>query len=180
MVLNLVSSTLPCIRQPGPRLLKRCCTYRPSVIYLIANKLLYLSLSLSVRERNRQTEREREREKERERREGERRVCVSRRRQARVHASSSSFYCSSRNNIEHLLYTCLGSILNWSCLVSIHPCPMSIFTSSSSSFSSLSRGQEHQTQPPTLVTPIPILLSPLSSVPGYMHHRYMRCTTGLG
>ncbi len=71
--------------------LKRRCTYRPSVIYLIVNKLLSLSLSLSlslcVRERNRQTERERERE--REEREGERRVCVSRRRQARVHTSCS-------------------------------------------------------------------------------------------
>ena len=64
----------------GPRVpsggvtLKRRCTYRPSVIYLIANKL---------------SNTEREREREREKREGERRVCVSRRRQARVHASCS-------------------------------------------------------------------------------------------
>jgi len=47
----------------------------------------------------------------------------------------------------------------YSCVVAIHPCPMSIFTSSSS-FSLLSRGLEHQTQPPPPVTPIPLLLSP--------------------
>jgi hypothetical protein len=45
-----------------------------------------------------------------------------------------------------------------SCLVSIHPCPRSIFTSSSVSLSPLSRGLEHQTQRPTPVTPIPLLM----------------------
>ena len=46
-----------------------------------------------------------------------------------------------------------------SCVVPINPCPMSMFTSSSSSFSPLSRGLEHQTQLPTPVTPIPCTAS---------------------
>ena len=161
----------------GPRVprggvtLKRRCTYRPSVIYLIANKL---------------SNTEREREREREKREGERRVCVSHRRQERVHASyslcggcpprTSPRTCKSARQRSSASSTNIQLVLlgvNTS-LSHVH------ITSSSSSLCSLSRGQEHQTQPPTPVSPIPILLSPLSSVPGYMHHRYMRCTTGLG
>ena len=131
--------------------------------------------------------REREREKERERGEREKDVCVcpAAGRQECTPPAPCAVAVSHEQAHEHARVH--GSVpqiplptFNWSCLVSIYPCPMSIFTSSSSSSCSLSRGQEHQTQPPTPVTPIPILLSLLSSVPGYMHHRYMRCTTGLG
>ncbi len=151
-------------------------TYRPSPVtsssssiylslsislsfYLSLSIYLPLSLCLSL-------EREKERDRERKRD-----VCVS---LARVPPPLPPMAGSHEQAHEHARV--LGSVplstFN-SCVVPINPCPMSMFTSSSSSFSPLSRGQEHQTQLPTPVTPIPILLSPL-------HHRYMRYTTGLG
>ena len=106
---------------------------------------LCLSLSLSLsRERKRETERERD-------------VCVS---LARVPPPLPPMAGSHEQAHEHARV--LGSVplstFN-SCVVPINPCPMSMFTSSSSSFSPLSRGLEHQTQLPTPVTPIPCTAS---------------------
>ena len=99
----------------------------------------------------------RERERERER---ERDVCVS---LARVPPPLPPMAGSHEQAHEHARV--LGSVplstFN-SCVVPINPCPMSMFTSSSSSSSPLSRGLEHQTQLPTPVTPIPCTASPYS------------------
>jgi len=175
----------------GPRVpsggvtLKRRCTYRPSVIYLIANKLLSLSLSLLERETDKQKDRETEREGERGEREKDVCVCPAAGRQELTPPAPCVVAVSHEQAHEHARV--LGSVaqlplptFNWSCLVSIHPCPMSMFTSSSSSFSSLSRGQEHQTQPPTPVTPIPILLSPPSPYSCHPYPLYQdTCITGI-
>ena len=48
-----------------------------------------------------------------------------------------------------------------SCVVPINPCPKLMFTSSSSSFSPLSRALENQSQPPTPVTPTPYSCHPI-------------------
>ena len=118
-------------------------------IYLSLYLSIYLSLSLCL-----SLERDRERQRETER-EGD--VCVS---LARVPPPLPPMAGSHEQAHEHARV--LGSVplstFN-SCVVPINPCPMSMFTSSSSSFSPLSRGLEHQTQLPTPVTPIPCTAS---------------------
>jgi len=90
-------------------------------------------------------------------------------RHARVHSSSSfsGGWQPRTSPHHHQHHHQLARVLNSlplstfkSCSVSMYPCPMSTLASSSFSFSPLSRGLEHQTQPPTLVTPIPLPLSP--------------------
>ena len=112
-------------------------------------RVVSLSLSLSVRERNRQTERDGERE--REKREREKDVCVCPAAGRQELTPPASFAVAVRHEQAHEHARVLGSVplstFN-SCEVPINPCPMSMFTSSSSSFSPLSRGLEHQTQLP--------------------------------